>query len=54
MFGDNLIVTILVICPFLIVAAVTLPIILFRYLRGDFKKDKDKDKQTKDNSEVNK
>ncbi len=53
MFGDNIIVTVLIICPFLIVAAVTLPIILFRYLRGDFR-DKDKDKQTNDNSEVNK
>ena len=53
MFGDNIVVTVLIICPFLLVAAVTLPVILFRYLRGDFR-DKDKENQTNDNSEVNK
>ena len=52
MFGGSWITTVLVICPFLVVAAVCLPIILFRYIRGDFKKDKDDEKQTNDNYEV--
>ncbi len=44
MIGGSVVTTVLVVCPFLIVAAVTLPIILVRYLRGDYKKD-DEDKK---------
>lgn len=50
MFGGSWITTVLVICPFLVVAAVCLPIILVRYLRGDFK-DEAEDKETNDDSE---
>jgi hypothetical protein len=42
MLGGSFIVTLLIVCPFLIVAAFTLPIILVRYLRGDFRDKEDK------------
>ena len=51
MFGGSWVTTIIVICPFLVVAVITLPMILYRYLRGDFK-DKKNDKKSNDNSEV--
>ncbi|MBR1423901.1 MAG: hypothetical protein IJ571_10760 [Ruminococcus sp.] len=47
LFGDNLFVTILIVCPFLIVAAFTLPIILVRYLRGDFRDKEDENDKDK-------